>query len=313
MRGIAWDRTLALGCAIIAIADAAILGTAAWNLRGSAHARLELTEREISMPASRESDDSGISLTLLHTGQPPPCLRRAAWSRRYTLPPVEYPWLDRAKMRDLGIAVDLDPADPAATEHYGWMAPRRMYVAFELDGPAFREWLAERERRVARLRRQVEEGAKLSLELEDAEALLEIDRVMRSRLFPVDAGPDADALERWYAEAGRHLVLPGVVGVTLSRTEGGPALLVGTIAIPEMPDIHVPVEWYAPVRKLLPPATVGDEDRHAPFSTPASWPAPAPPRYRAVVAFGRRFEPWLVKVSATDATAARAAVARDGP
>jgi len=30
---------------------------------------------------------------------------------------------------------------------------------------------------------------------------------------------------------------------------------------------------------------------------PLSWPAPAPPRYRAVVVFGSRNEPWLVDVS----------------
>ena len=300
MRLLPRGKAIVLGCAVVALANAAMLGGAAWNRGGARHTTLTLTERELAMPDFRESDDSGILLSLLHTGQPPRAVMQAAWSRRYRIPAVEYPWLDRAKLGELGLAVELDPADPAAAEHYAWVTPRRCYAAFEFDGPAFRDWIAGRERQVAALREQVQAGSRSQQDLTDALVLLELDRLTRSRLLAVDAGRDPEELRRKYAEPGRHLILPAVVEPKLMRAEGTAPRLTGTISLPEMPDVYVPVEWYGVMKSFLPPASSGGEAEQAPPPVATPWPAAVPPRYGAAVGFGRKFEPWLVSLSATE-------------
>jgi hypothetical protein len=222
-----------------------------------------------------------------------------AWRRRYRLPRAKHPWLDRAKLRELGFRADIDPSDPAAQEACEREGGRSIFLVLEFEGEAWRRWLADREDRVGELRRKVESGAADRKELQDAEALLALDRVMRSRLFPVDAGLDLESLRRRYPDPSRHLVVRGIVSLAVIRPEGGPARLDSILEV--LPDkVHVPVG----IRPLLLPFLARETQEQA-FERErkegeAAWPAPAPPRYRAVLAFGRRLEPWLVSVSRND-------------
>jgi hypothetical protein len=211
--------------------------------------------------------------------------------------PFRYKWLDRAKLRELGFAVDLDPADPASADYYSWKLPREVYVAFEFDGAAFRDWLAEQEQRVEKLREDVAKSLKSREDLADAEALLALDRTMRSRLFPVDAGRDPVELARRRTDCGRCIVLPAIMAVRRVEPRDQPPELRGVITALSVDSVHVPLRLHPRLETFLPRQTQAEAEARARQQPRMEWPTPSPPRYRVVVAFGRRFEAWLVDVA----------------
>lgn len=296
-RSAAAAAAVAAGAGVILIANAMILGAAAWNRWGGPRTTMELTERELALPLEREPEDTGILLSLVSGDRPPAAAARAAWKMDRRIPPVQHKWLDRAKLRELGFAVDLDPADPEAVDYYAWAFPREVYVTFEFDGPAFGDWLAEQEQRVEKLRGDVETSLKSRDELADAEALLAFDRTMRSRLFPVDAGRDPLELARRRPDRERCVILPTTMRVTRLESKGQPPELRGSITDLSVADVHAPLRLHPQLERFLPRETQTEAETRAQRQPRMEWPIPSPPRYRALVAFGRRFEPWLVDVT----------------
>lgn len=296
MRRVASPGAVAAGLALVLVADAAILATAGWNRRGGPRAEIVLTGRELSVPEFREEENTGLALSLILGDEAPPGVERVAWRRRYRLRREEHPWLDRAKLRELGFRADIDPSDPEAQRACEKAGSRSVFLVLEFEGEAWRDWLAEREERVGDLRRKVESGAADRKALEDAEALLALDRVMRSRLLAVDAGLDPGSLLRRYPDRARHVVVRGIVSLAVSRPEEGAARLDTVLSV--LPDrVHVPAGIRRGLLPFLPGETqkqVFERERKEPE---AAWPVPAPPRYQAVLAFGRRLEPWLVSVA----------------
>jgi putative membrane protein len=206
-----------------------------------------------------------------------------SWSkRRERIEPIRHEWFDDAKLRDLGFRGDIDPSDPDALQSYEWLPRRYAYVVLEYDGPAFAAWLAAREKDVEAIRGEV-----------DAEALLDLARAARSRLFPVDASLDADELFRRYPERGRHLVLRGVVAAHVVRGAEGPPLARGFIASLLVDEVHVPRQFRPPLTPFLPTTTETEFYDQADRTSTVDWPPARPPRYRATLAVGRRLEPWL--------------------
>ncbi len=297
MKRIHAPLAVALGCAVIVVANVLTLGAAMWNRAGGPRAELQLTERELQMPPFREPDDTGILLSFATSDQPPPWVAFTAFRKNRRLPQMTHPWLDEAKLRELGFRIDLPPDNPAAEDRYARTPPRRAYVAFEFDGPAWRSWLAGRERAVEELRAEVEKGLKSQQDLADARALLDLDRVARSRLFPVDAGGDVTELMRRCPERARCVVLPGVVAARIRRPEGQPPLLTGEIQTLLVEDIHVPLSLHAPLLPFLPTITEEQFREQTRDDAKLQWPAASPPRYRATLAIGRRLEPWLLSVA----------------
>jgi len=62
-------------------------------------------------------------------------------------------------------------------------------------------------------------------------------------------------------------------------------------------NVQVPRELAPALKTFLPQDTEAEAGKREQRERQLSWPAPTPPRYRAVVTFGRRNEPWLTSVS----------------
>jgi hypothetical protein len=267
---------LLAGCALIVIVNAVILGAAARNRGGDRLAELTLTERELAVPEFREDESSGLFLTLKFASEPPPAVQRIAWRKRADLPSVDYPWLDRAKLEGLGFRLGTEPGT----------IQRTAFVALEFDGESWTRWLAARE---DRLRKRLPQ--------DEAEALLALDRTMRSHLVPVDAGRNAETLRRRFPDRARYLIVPGIVRAVQGGADAGDPSWRGQIAAVLVSDLHVPRELAPALKTFLPQETEDAVSKREQRERQLSWPAPAPPRYRAVVTFGSRNEPWLVGVS----------------
>ena len=273
--------TLIAGCALVVIVNVAILGTAAWNRGGDRPANMTLTERELALPEFRDAESSGCELTLKFASNPPQSVFRAMLLRRNAMPAVAYPWLDKTKLEALGFR--LPAATSAALNEHGNESPgsRAAFIALEFDGASWEPWLAARE-----------EALRKKLSEEDASALLALDRTMRSRLVPVDAATDEAELRGRYPDRARTLIVQAIVRAERDGTEWR-----GRIPNLVMSDIRVPRELVPSLERFLPKETEREVMERGRGSNRVSWPDPRPPRYRAVVAFGRRNEPWLVSVS----------------
>jgi hypothetical protein len=302
MKRLASPASVAAACGLIVVTNLAILAAAGWNRRGEPEAELSLTERELAMPVARQDERTGLELSLVMTHEPPAVVRRTARWKRYDVPSVDYDWLDRAKLLELGFRIDLDPTHPDAAEHYSHAIPRRAYVVVEYDGEAWNRWISGREEQVRKLRREVEEGTVEPRALADAEALLAVDRAMRSRLFPVDAGVDADALRRRYGDRRRHAVVAGLLRLKVVQPANGVPTMSGEVLGPVVRGVHVSRGLRRHLEAFLPEETWEEVEAREQREAESGWPLPAPPRYRATLAVGRRYEPWLVSVATLEPT-----------
>ncbi|MBP7147651.1 MAG: DUF4824 family protein [Acidobacteria bacterium] len=284
------------GCAVVLLANLWILALGAWNRWGGREVRIELTERELTLPHFSRADDSAIFLTLRTADEAPPAVMRAAGFKGRWPRPATWPWLDRAKLAELGFATEVDPAAAEAEEHYWRMSPRTAFIALEYDGPAWTEWLRVREKRLRSGAAEIRESNSPA----DAEALLALDRATRSRLVPVDAARDPGALAARCAE-GRCIVLQGLVRPVVV-TDDGTARLGGQLVELAIRQLRVPPGVRA---RLLPYVSRESEDDVATREREAAqsgWPEPLAPRYEVSIAVGARLEPWVVDARARTAT-----------
>lgn len=283
-----------MGAAIVLILDAIVLAAAAWNRSGVPDSQLELTERELALPAYMARDDTGLFLAItLNRG-----LNRD-----------ESSWFDRAKMKEIGFDVHVDPADPEAAEFYGFAAARSAFVVLEYEGEAWRKSLADIDRRLAELQADAAGGAIRQERAAAEEKKLKASRVAASHLFAVDAGLDRAALRQRYPDRGRFAIVEGAIVPRFIKPETGPAHFGAPLVMLMVSQVRVPqalrplLSPYKP--KILPrEARLAEEGHGEAGQDVHGW--TGPPRYRAGVAFGRRLEPWLVDVQPLE-------VASDGP
>jgi hypothetical protein len=296
MKRLVSPLSVVAACGLIVVTNLAILAAAGWNRRGEGQAELLLTERELALPTARQDKGAGFELSLVTTNEPPGEIRRTAHWKGYELPSVPLDWLDGTKLRELGFRVTIDPAHPDAAEYYLQVMPRRVFIVVEYDGTAWQQWLTDREDQVRILRSEVEEGRAEPSALADAEALLEVDRIRRSRLFPVDAGLDADALQRRYGDRRRHAIVSGLLRPKVVDTEYGGPVLSGEVQSLVVSRVYISYEIRRQLETFMPEETWQEIETRERREAEMGWPPPIPPRYHATLAVGHRHEPWLVSV-----------------
>lgn len=269
-------RSLLAGLALIALANAVALAGVALNRRGEPDATVTLTERELRIPwsAINDEEDTGLDLQL-------------EWNARWAAGDDTPGGLPLTTLRELGFQPAVGRTEP----------PRAAWVVLEMDGQLWQSWVAKRRRQVEEQKREEPDsdcppGA-------DLEQML----VSGSRLVVVDAGQDRQALRRRHPDRSRYLVVPGVVHVQ----EVKPGVFAGLVSELRVESIHVPLR----LRPLLDEVATAERLRLHTSSFPGA--PPQPPRYRAVVSFGRRGEPWLVKVEKLSPPAGFASAPRPAP
>jgi len=251
---------LAASLALVILVNALILTGVARNRSGPPEARMELTERECPLLARDDDDeDTGLSLRLTWRAPDQDLLTEGTPS-----------WLPRDTLRDLGFDVSVKATDPRAGSLYRHALPRDAFMVLEMDGFAWKRWIAARE---AVLRRKTPEEYELQR--------MEKERRMGTRLVAVAAGRDAEALRGSYPDRSRYLILPVKVDpYWYSPADQDPALNAHVSLRND--DIYAPL----PFRPLL--------ERFQPrYGRPLE---PDAPRYRLTLAVGSRYEPWVEKV-----------------
>lgn len=284
---IAWSRasTLLAGIVLLALTNAVALVGAAWNRSGAPESELKLTQRELWQPYRHGLDEEGAGLTLdirwrvLTAGQ------ADSYYVNYHGAPE---WLDRAKLESLGFDVSRRSAAASMDRRYERLLPREALLVLELDGPAFQKALERARERVAKeaAREAAGSGRKGSRDpAQSAAEQLKREETSGSRLFAVDAGLDAQALRAKYPDRARYAIVRGTVRAQFNRNRSGEGEFTGHIENLVIRQVSVPLEFRA---------ALGPVSRIKPWQDAGGQVSP----YQVTVAFGKRFEPWIVAASA---------------
>ena len=234
---------LVVAALVLLITVGGLFGAAAWN-RGGDVQSIVLTERELRLAWNWPSDGPDARL-------------RLQWQPRYE-PQDARLWLTDLKLREIGFTTGVPAGAPEAELFYGRSLPRLAWVAFELNGPAWR---------------LIEQRIAMRTAPDPANPTRPYRLAMESRLVPIDAAVTPEPLRRRYANA-TVIVMPAVIRMRYRSTEKeGPSvwgevesLVTSEITIPSRLRGHLP-----------PPAKASDE-----------W-----PRYEVDFRVGRLGAPWV--------------------
>lgn len=278
-------KILLAGLALIAAANLTALSGAIYNRSGEPEAVLELTERELALPQRHGfgEENSGLALSLAwriaaEAGDDPYQTSYTQWSPA--------PWLTPEKLQALGFALPADISGEREAQRVQKQLPRPAYLVFEYQGDAHRQALAARERELAQAQQQ-EEGdpdpEQAGRRIEQARERLQDERLRNSRLFLIDAGPEAAPLRQRYPDRARHMILRGEIGLNVERVDDR-YVASGRVHGILVDTVNVPLELRA----------VFDALERAPRQEDAE----PGPRYTVRLAVGKRYEPWIETASA---------------
>ena len=273
-------HTLIAGIALIVLTNAVALGGVWWNRAAPPESTLTLSERELGLPwrSLRTRENSGLALTL----------RWRVANRdindeqvsTFTFNSGTPAWLDGARLQTLGFAVG-DLNTDAGQRRFTRQQPRPAILVLELDGSARQQALDQARENAARHAAAAgvnPDSKEFIARAKSAKAALAREESSNSRLFAIDAGLDVESLRARYPDRARFMLVSATVRPRLYHPKHGALQPTGTITRLDNTSLHVPHALSAPFEGLHARAVgePGDEDR-----------------FNAVVATGRRLEPWI--------------------
>lgn len=282
-----YSRALfAVALVVLIATNVFVLASVSTNRSGTPEAQLTLSERELSIPYWISAENSGLGLRLQWRALPREVNDDGYSNWRSPL------WLDAEKLASLGFDVDRYLSDEAEGVDTKQPIPKEVYIVLELDGTPYREALqraqltfAEKVAEMGPNRADVNQGQKL----ERAEEELLRAKKEKSRLFAVDAGLDPVDLRGRHGDRQRFIIAKGLVQPSVTSYPKKHAV-VGYIKKLSIEKIHVPLKL-RPFFENLQAADLNTTNRDAIRG----------PRYQVKLAYGHRFEPWIVSVEALDA------------
>ncbi len=269
------------GLGIIVLTNAIALAGVAYNRSGEPDTVITLSERELRLPYSwrLERENSGLSLRLRWRVIGSDDDRYDYLSHSST--PA---WLDEEKLQELGFPVNDAVATEANRRRLNRSLPREVYLVLEYDGAAYQNMLsrarAYKDKQQA-LADQNPEDKNIAGEAKDAKERWERDLHKASRLFIVDAGLDPGALHSSYPDVSRNIVMRGTIQARVNSRADDKWEVQGYIREIAVSNINIPLAF----RKTLDPFIERDQSNDSEDA-----------RYQVTLAYGKRYEPWVVKV-----------------
>jgi hypothetical protein len=268
--------------ALVVASNLGAWGFAALNRSGEPEAVLELTERELSLPA-KQADNTALTLSLVFERPRPAGPLR---------PPREAGWFDRAKLQSIGFDCSV-PVTPENASRY-MTPPRSTYAVLEYEGEAWRRQVAEPLPEAAQPPAQgatserpaaADTAGTAWAQPPEASTRGGQDRLLQSRLVVIDVGSDPARLRQQYPDRRRVAIVEATAELRFVNDPGQAPFLAGRVMSVLPGEINVPREWLTLLEGLQTERKV------------AVWPPPLHnPRYRVTVKWGRNLEPWIADV-----------------
>ena len=266
-----------IGFAILMATNAIVLSGVASNRSGEPDARLTLTERELQLPYQVHKENSGLALRISWRalGRTDEEGRLFDWHS-----PA---WLDAEKLKALGFPVgdDLDAGGDRSVHKK--RLPKEVFIVLENAGQHYAEALKRAERELESAEEAFKlnsDDQRLSNRRKKAVRDLERERLVKTRLFAIDAGLDARQLRARYADRSRFMIARGLVKARFNHDKDRTGVY-GYISKLSVASINVPRKHRPVFDRIL----TQNKSRDSEFRAP---------RYEVNVMYGRRWEPWIL-------------------
>jgi hypothetical protein len=268
-----------LGFVILVATNILVLSGVASNRSGDPETLITLTERELRLPYKYSTKNSGFSLRLSWK-----VLKREADNKDYVCRRSPA-WLGNKKIAELGFNIDNYINWNDHLTYYKVAIPKEVFIVLEYNGDSYREAVKRAERKLEKQQSSLElntDDEKIRKELESAEKSLENERITNSRLFAIDAGLDSKKLRKTYGDRTQFIIIKGLVSLNKHYYKKG-KYVCGYIKNINVDNIHISLKN----RKVFDSLAVKNKSRNFELK---------PPRYEVDLAYGSRFEPWIVSV-----------------
>lgn len=269
-------RTLfILAFLIVAVTNVIVLSGVAVNRSGEPGSIVMLTERELKLPDAIQKENSGLSLRLAW-GVGIEDNHKQGFSSR----------LNAEKLKSLGFNTEeysrfiKDKTD----FHKQLITTKEVFLVLEYDGETHKRWVKQAEIQLEN-ERTLEKQKKIAdfSRVKGSEIKLQRLRKFFSRLFVIDAGIDPEILRKKYQERTRFIITKGFIALNPRSNWGARTQeIYGEITGLNINSIQIPLEHKPFFETFLNSKTSPMEAK--------------PPRYKVEIAYGSRFEPWIVSV-----------------
>lgn len=245
------------------------------NRSGQPDTVIALSQRELDTPYTYGvTKNSGLSLHLRWQALPKDNGEFSYYSS-YSRTPA---WFDENKLKELGFTMDNKEDNYAYTYKRG--LPKEVFIVLELGGEPHRQSIRQLElayERIAETLENMPDDKDLLDEEERVKEALDHAESSASRLFAVDAGLDPITLREIYPDRSRYMVTRAIVEKHISYTDDNIEKTVGYIRRLSIERIHVPLKFRNVLESIRSTSPPMDD-------------------YMVDVAFGRRYEPWIVSI-----------------
>lgn len=265
-------KGLWVAAALVVASNLGAFGLAALNRSGQPEAVLELTERELRLPA-KQADNTALLLALVFDRPHDAAILR----------PPDPGWFDLAKLQSIGYDCSA-PVTLETASHYRAMPPRSTYAVLEYEGETWRRQIAEPPPESLDRPQAGGPGAAGAQRTVMPSESVE-DRLRQSHLVAIDVGNGPARLRTRYPDRRRAVIVEATAMLQFIANPGRAPFLTGRVTSVRPSEFNVAREW----RSLL-------EGLQTERNTSPEPLALHEPRYRVTVKWGRNLEPWIADV-----------------
>jgi len=265
------SRLFILGFIIIALTNIIILSGVAFNKTGTKESHITLTQRELKPPywTNRENSGSALKISWQSLGQET-YNRYSGW--RYPF------WLNEKKLKELGFNMNTD-------DHKKLPISKEVFVVLEYNGNSYNKALNSAQAQFKEKKKLYEtdrENREAKNKFDSAKKQLERVRVTQSRLFAVDAGLNPEKLRTKYKDRSHFIITKAIIKPRFNSWKDKKEIT-GQIQKLSTGNIHVSLKHGKILKSILKDKKSNRNDI-------------VPPRYKVELAYGSRFEPWIISV-----------------
>lgn len=279
------------GFFLVLVVNAIVLGGVAWNRSGEPESEIILSDREVNIQRSYNSDfqNSGMSMRIdwRSLGKERD-LKDRYYSDYYDgRSPL---WLDEKKLEELGF--DISRYRKKDSDRYQNPIEKEVFLVLENNGDTYRESVKRAERYFSFIeaqKREKGENEELAERIKSAEDNWKNEFDSRSRLFAIDAGTDAEKLREIYTDRTRYMITKGIVQPEYDydddNNNSGTRRMKGSILRLGVEEIHLPVKYANKIESLKKRDNTGPCDNSSGYSC-----------FEVKLFYGKRFEPWIESI-----------------
>ncbi len=238
-----------------------------------------ITEREMNLPWSIHKENSSLSLHLIW---------RTAVNKSYD----DYyyksgspTWFNAKKLKELGFKIGTLPDSEEYKHRYKKQLPKEVYIVLEYNGASYMNSLLIAENELAEREEKLQinpEDKDTVRKFESAKENLEKEKLTKSKLFAIDAGLNQAQLRNRYSDRSKYIITKGIVRPRF-YSKNDKNRVVGYITKLSVEKIFVPLKFKNELEEFFKQNTTRNNDI-------------TPPRYKIELAYGKRFEPYIVSV-----------------